>query len=70
MTTRQKMLREALEIIRKLWEGGHHSYEGEYFEVASARVFDLPEKPVPIAALGRVLPPGLLETASVSRTLG
>jgi G6PDH family F420-dependent oxidoreductase len=49
VTTRQKMLREALEIIRKLWEGGHHSYEGEYFEVASARVFDLPEKPVPIA---------------------
>lgn len=46
---RHAMLREALEIIRLLWRGGYRSYKGEYFEVASARVFDLPDEPVPIA---------------------
>ncbi|MCD0448885.1 TIGR03557 family F420-dependent LLM class oxidoreductase [Actinocorallia sp. API 0066] len=46
---RQEMLREAVEIIRLLWEGGYRSHKGEYFEVARARIFDLPTEPVPIA---------------------
>lgn len=41
---RQEMLREALEIIRLLWEGGYRSYRGEYLDLEDARVFDLPEK--------------------------
>jgi G6PDH family F420-dependent oxidoreductase len=46
---RQEMLREALEIIRLLWRGGYHSYQGNYLELEDARVFDLPEQPPPIA---------------------
>ncbi len=40
---RQAMLREALEIIHLLWQGGYQSYQGEYLDLEDARVFDLPE---------------------------
>jgi G6PDH family F420-dependent oxidoreductase len=52
---RHEMLAEATEIIRLLWQGGYCSYEGRFFTVEDARVFDLPERPVPIgiAASGR-----------------
>src|SRR5690349_23361884 len=42
------MLREAVEIMRGLWEGKLYSFSGEYYEVESARVYDLPDQPVPI----------------------
>ncbi|MBS41858.1 MAG: LLM class F420-dependent oxidoreductase [Nocardioides sp.] len=45
---RQEMLREAVEIIRALHEGGVVDYRGDYFDVESAHVWDLPEQPVPI----------------------
>jgi len=45
-SVRQKMLREAIEIIHSLWQGGYQSYEGRYFKVDDARIFDLPEKPM------------------------
>lgn len=45
---RHGMLREAVEIMRGLWEGGLFSHSGEYYEVESARIYDLPEEPVPI----------------------
>lgn len=45
---RHEMLREAVEIMRALWEGELYSHSGEYYEVESARVYDLPEQPVPI----------------------
>jgi G6PDH family F420-dependent oxidoreductase len=38
---RHEMLREALEIIRLLWSGGYHSYDGKYLRLEDARVFDL-----------------------------
>jgi G6PDH family F420-dependent oxidoreductase len=41
---RQAMLREALEIIRRLWQGGYQSYRGEYLDLEDARVFDLPDE--------------------------
>lgn len=52
---RQRMLREALEIIRLLWRGGYRSYDGRYLSVSDARVFDLPETPpeIAVAAGGR-----------------
>ena len=37
------MLREALEIIRLLWQGGYQSYDGKYLDLEDARVFDLPD---------------------------
>jgi G6PDH family F420-dependent oxidoreductase len=48
VTERHQLLREALEIIRKLWSGGYHSYDGRHLKLEDARVFDLPESPVPI----------------------
>ncbi len=45
---RHERLREAVEIIRALWEGGFVNYRGEHFEVESAKVYDLPESPVPL----------------------
>lgn len=52
---RHAMLREAIEIIRLLWTGGYHSYDGEYLQLEDARVFDLPEQlpPIIVAASGR-----------------
>jgi G6PDH family F420-dependent oxidoreductase len=46
---RHEMLEEGIEIIRLLWQGGYHSYRGQYYAVEDAQVFDLPEHPVPIA---------------------
>lgn len=43
---RQKMLTEAIEIIQLLWKGGYQSYDGVYFQLDDARIFDLPEKPI------------------------
>jgi G6PDH family F420-dependent oxidoreductase len=47
---RQAMLREALEIIRQLWQGGYQSYRGEYLDLEDARVFDLPDA-LPVIAV-------------------
>jgi G6PDH family F420-dependent oxidoreductase len=51
---RHAMLREALEIIRLLWEGGYQSYDGRYLTLEDARVFDLPDElpPIAVAASG------------------
>ncbi|GIE78070.1 LLM class F420-dependent oxidoreductase [Actinoplanes philippinensis] len=40
---RHERLREALDIINLLWQGGYRSYEGKYLQLEDARVFDLPE---------------------------
>ncbi|GAA1756033.1 MULTISPECIES: TIGR03557 family F420-dependent LLM class oxidoreductase [Streptomonospora] len=46
---RHAMLRESLQIIRLLWQGGYRSFEGEHLRLVDARVFDLPEDPPLIA---------------------
>lgn len=52
---RHERLREALEIIRLLWQGGYQSYEGRHLQLEDARVWDLPETPpvIAVAASGR-----------------
>ena len=40
---RHERLREALDIINLLWQGGYQSYEGKYLQLEDARVFDLPD---------------------------
>jgi G6PDH family F420-dependent oxidoreductase len=45
---RHEMLKEAVQIIRELFGGELVSWKGEYFEVDSARLWDLPDVPVPI----------------------
>ena len=46
---RESMLVEAVEIIRKLHTGDLIDHRGEYFQVDSARIWDLPEEGVGIA---------------------
>jgi G6PDH family F420-dependent oxidoreductase len=47
---RHERLREALEIINLLWQGGYQSYEGKHLQLEDAQVFDLPEK-LPVIAV-------------------
>jgi G6PDH family F420-dependent oxidoreductase len=46
---RQDMLREAIEIIRALFGGGLVDWLGDYYQVDSARLWDLPDVPVGLA---------------------
>jgi G6PDH family F420-dependent oxidoreductase len=41
---RQAMLKEAIEVIRMLWEGGSQSYLGHFYTVEDAQLFTLPEQ--------------------------
>ncbi|AZM63870.1 MULTISPECIES: LLM class F420-dependent oxidoreductase [unclassified Streptomyces] len=45
---RHEMLEEAVEIIRALFGGGHVNHRGTHFDVESARLWDVPDVPVPI----------------------
>jgi G6PDH family F420-dependent oxidoreductase len=47
--SRQAMLREAVEIIRELRTGDLVDYRGDYFEVDSARLWDVPDEGLEIA---------------------
>ena len=49
VSRRQHMLKEAIQIIRELFTGELVDWKGEYFEVDSARIWDVPETPVAIA---------------------
>src|SRR5699024_1778653 len=46
---RQDMLEEAIEIIRALHGGGSVTWEGDYFRLDQARIWDLPDRAVPLA---------------------
>ena len=45
---RARMLSESVEIIRELWKGEVTSVDGEFYTVENARIYTLPEQPVPI----------------------
>ncbi|MBB1258941.1 LLM class F420-dependent oxidoreductase [Streptomyces alkaliterrae] len=45
---RLEMLEEAVGIIRALFAGGNVNHHGPHFDVANARLWDLPEEPPPI----------------------
>ena len=62
---RHERFREALEIIRLLWQGGYRSYEGKYLQLEDARVFDLPEE-LPVIAVAASGP----ESAQIAAYLG
>jgi G6PDH family F420-dependent oxidoreductase len=42
---RLEMLDEAVEVLRKLWNGGFVNYNGEHYVVENARIYTLPEQP-------------------------
>ena len=48
LEVRQEMLEDAIEVMRMLWDGGLRSYRGRYFTVENARLYTLPDEPVPI----------------------
>ena len=41
-------LREAVRLMRALWEGERVSFEGDYYRTVDATVYDRPERPVPV----------------------
>jgi G6PDH family F420-dependent oxidoreductase len=49
---RLEMLEEAVEVMRKLWEGGVHDHRGRHYRVEHARIYDLPELPPPVIVSG------------------
>jgi G6PDH family F420-dependent oxidoreductase len=49
---RLEMLEEAIEVIRLLHEGKEISHHGLHYEVQEARIYTLPEQPVPIYVSG------------------
>ena len=49
---RLEMLEEAVDVIRKLHEGNEISHHGLHYEVQEARIYTLPEQPVPIYVSG------------------
>jgi G6PDH family F420-dependent oxidoreductase len=52
---RHAMLDEAVQIISSLFDGGYVNFQGTYFQVDSARLWDLPEvrTPIGIAVSGK-----------------
>ncbi|MFD8493794.1 TIGR03557 family F420-dependent LLM class oxidoreductase [Amycolatopsis sp. NPDC059657] len=49
---RLDMLAEAVQVIRELHGGKQISHRGEYYEVENARIYTLPDQPVPIYLSG------------------
>ncbi|MDI3339624.1 MAG: TIGR03557 family F420-dependent LLM class oxidoreductase [Sphaerobacter sp.] len=69
---RLAMLAEAIQIIRRLWEGAWVTHDGAYFTVDRARLYDVPPAPPPVfvaasgpkaARLAGDLGDGLISTA-------
>src|ERR1044071_6152670 len=52
VNVRHELLREAVEIISALFDGGYVNVAGDHFRVDSAKLWDLPEVRVPIAVAG------------------
>ena len=49
---RREMLEEAVYIMRELWKGDTVNHRGKYYTVDGARVYTLPDKPVPVYVSG------------------
>ena len=45
---RLDMPEEAVALMRTLWEGCYQTFRGEYYVTEQARLYDLPEDPVPV----------------------
>src|SRR6201992_157318 len=62
---RHERFREALEIIRLLWQGGYRSYDGKHLKLEDARGFDLPDE-LPVIAVAASGP----QSARIAAELG
>jgi G6PDH family F420-dependent oxidoreductase len=47
-TVRLDMLEEAVDVMRSLWRGGYVDHHGEYYTVENAKLYTLPDEPVPV----------------------
>jgi F420-dependent hydroxymycolic acid dehydrogenase len=45
---RAERLEEAVQIIKKLWKGDWMSFTGKHYQIPRARLFDVPQTPVPL----------------------
>jgi coenzyme F420-dependent glucose-6-phosphate dehydrogenase len=45
---RRAMLAEAIEVIRALWTGEKITHEGTYYDTRQAKLYTLPDEPIPI----------------------
>ncbi len=45
---RLEMLEEAIEVMRRLWEGDMITHRGRFYTVEQARIYTLPQEPPPI----------------------
>jgi coenzyme F420-dependent glucose-6-phosphate dehydrogenase len=51
LSVRQEMLREAVEVIRELWQGEYVTHHGEFYSVENAKIYTLPAE-LPAIAVG------------------
>jgi G6PDH family F420-dependent oxidoreductase len=49
---RLAMLREAVGVMRSLWDGDTVDHRGDFYEVENARLFDPPDAPIPVIVSG------------------
>jgi G6PDH family F420-dependent oxidoreductase len=49
---RLEMLEESVAVMRLLWEGGLQSHEGKHYRVENARLYTLPDEPLPVMVSG------------------
>ncbi len=45
---RREMLAEAVEVLRELWTGELTTFDGRYYPVDTARLYTLPNEPIPL----------------------
>jgi G6PDH family F420-dependent oxidoreductase len=49
---RRAMLGEAIEVMRQLWTGDVVNHRGNYYTVENARLYTLPDRPIPVYVSG------------------
>lgn len=49
---RYDRLTEAIEVIRRLWTGEWIDFQGQYYQIKHARLYDAPSQPIPLYMAG------------------
>ena len=62
---RREMLEEAIDVLRLLWKGDLCSFEGKHYRVENARLYTLPDEPIPV-----VVAAGGVEAAKLAAHAG
>ncbi len=62
---RREMLEEAIDVMRLLWKGDLCSFEGKHYRVDNARLYTLPDEPIPV-----VVAAGGVEAAKLAARAG